>query len=466
MTKFAIMKRFRSISSLFIGIIAVIFAFNVFYLVQLYSSIRYTVQRDVMSALADSDVDEMWVRIEKHKSISVQPAKRTTVTTAGNTKSTIWTKTRFSDGQVSSKAFELEQKENFTNKFFGEVIKQLHSVIDSKLPVDLTVVDSILSKKLADRLIHPDFVSVEVIDSAGAVVHPSSRQPAGSYDEFVYQFNSDSGHFYRARISPLTGQIMHRMAGVIVTVLLLLVAFSLAFWYLMRTVSRLRSLEEMKDDFVNNMTHELKTPIAIAYSANDAMLNYDIGNNPEKREAYLRIANRQLKRLGELAENILAMSMERRKTMILNLETVQLRPLIDDIAAAHRMRTEKAINITANVPDSIGVTADRVHLGNVLNNLIDNAIKYSNDSVTIGISADSSGISVTDNGIGIPSKSLPFVFDKFYRVPHGDTAEIRGYGIGLYYVRSIVEKMGWTVSVSSRAGRGSVFTIKFQANEN
>ncbi len=460
------MKRFRTISSLFIGVIAVIFAFNVFYLVELYSSIRHTVQRDVMSALADSDVDEMWIRIEKHKSIVVQPTQSAQVTTLSSDKSTIRSTTRYSDGQVSARAFKLNDNDNFTNKFFGEVSKQLHSVIDSKLPVDMAVIDSVFRGKLADRFIHPDFVSVEVIDSTGTIVHPGTNQPSGSYDEFVYEFNPDAGHSYRARITPLTGQIMHRMSGVIVTVLLMLVAFSLAFWYLMRTVSRLRSLEEMKDDFVNNMTHELKTPIAIAYSANDALLNYETGNNPEKRDTYLRIANRQLKRLGELVENILAMSMERRKTMVLNRETVQLRPLIDDIAAAHRMRAEKTIDIAVDVPQDLCVSADRTHLGNVLNNLIDNAIKYSNESVNIVITASSDGLSVADNGIGIPTKSLPFVFDKFYRVPHGNTNDIRGYGIGLYYVRSIVDKMGWTVSATSREGHGSVFTIKFGKNEN
>ena len=266
-------------------------------------------------------------------------------------------------------------------------------------------------------------------------------------------------------MTPLTRHILSQMFGIIITVFLLMIAFSLAFWYLFRTVSRLRTIEEMKDDFVSNMTHELKTPIAIAYSANDALLNYDTSNDPDKKTKYLTIANKQLKRLGELVENILAMSMERRKAMKLRPEDIPLREFVEEIAAAQRMRGDKNITINVNVADNIIVEADRTHLANVLNNLIDNAIKYSDESVEISISSDNNELSVRDNGIGIPSKSIPYLFNKFYRVPHGNRQDVRGYGIGLYYVKSILDKMGWSIEVKSTEGKSSVFTIKFNKNE-
>lgn len=111
------------------------------------------------------------------------------------------------------------------------------------------------------------------------------------------------------------------------------------------------------------------------------------------------------------------------------------------------------------------IEADRTHLANVLNNLIDNAIKYSGDSVEITIMGDSKYLSVRDNGIGIPSKSIPYLFNKFYRVPHGNRQDVRGYGIGLYYVKSILDKMGWDIEVISTEGEGSVFTLKFNKDE-
>ena len=129
------------------------------------------------------------------------------------------------------------------------------------------------------------------------------------------------------------------------------------------------------------------------------------------------------------------------------------------------MRGEKDIDIEIDTTDDIEVTADKYHLTNVINNLIDNAIKYSGESVSIRISIDTESIGITDNGIGIPSKNLPFIFDKFYRVPHGNRQDIRGYGIGLYYVRHILDKMGWDISVKSQEGLGSTFTIKFCNHE-
>ena len=218
----------------------------------------------------------------------------------------------------------------------------------------------------------------------------------------------------------------------------------------------------MKDDFVSNMTHELKTPIAIAYSANDALLNYDTANDLQKKVTYLNIANKQLKRLGELVENILAMSMERRKTMKLKPEEIRLHSFVDEIAAAQRMRSEKDIAINVNVDEVVSIVADKAHLSNILNNLIDNAIKYSGNSVEITISGNEKEISVTDNGIGIPAKSMPYLFNKFYRVPHGNRQDVRGYGIGLYYVKSILDKMGWSIDVKSKEKEGSAFTIKIR----
>ena len=104
--------------------------------------------------------------------------------------------------------------------------------------------------------------------------------------------------------------------------------------------------------------------------------------------------------------------------------------------------------------------ADKTHLSNILNNLIDNAIKYSGDSVEITITGNDREIAVADNGIGIPSKSIAYLFNKFYRVPHGNRQDVRGFGIGLYYVKSILDKMGWSIDVRSKEGEGSVFTIK------
>ena len=152
--------------------------------------------------------------------------------------------------------------------------------------------------------------------------------------------------------------------------------------------------------------------------------------------------------------------------MKLKSEEFMLQPFVEEIASMQRMRGDKKeLSITVNIDERTSVVVDKTHFANVLNNLIDNAIKYSNDSVEISITGNEKELSVCDNGIGIPSKSIPYLFNKFYRVPHGNRQDIRGYGIGLYYVKSILDKMGWNISVKSNEGEGSIFTIKFNNHE-
>ncbi len=188
----------------------------------------------------------------------------------------------------------------------------MHRQMDGLLPMNLTNADSILRCRLSERGISPKFVAVEVANSLENVIVANSKMADAECDLDVFQmpYGAERYYSYRVYITPLMRQILHEMAGVICTTFLLIVIFAVGFRYLLHTVAKLRSIEEMKDDFTNNMTHELKTPIAIAYSANDALLNYDTENDPMKREAYLRIALKQLGKLGELVENILAVSME------------------------------------------------------------------------------------------------------------------------------------------------------------
>lgn len=467
------MKRFKTISTTFIIVIAVIFGCNVYYLVSLYNSIKANVERDVMNAMADADIDDLMCRAGRAQglasNVKVQedieeystPRKAEASTYRDEHGQLISVRTE-ADGTVIEERAMLSENSSYSNQMVDAMSRQFHAIMEKYIPYDMAVMDSVLRNQLSYRFIYPDFLCVRVVNSKDSVIcdNPKFKDESG-FDSFRFNINPDEGIYYKAYMTPLTRHIVSQMSGVIVTVFLLLVAFTLAFWYLFQTVSRMRTIEEMKDDFVSNMTHELKTPIAIAYSANDALLNYDTANDPQKKVTYLNIANKQLKRLGELVENILAMSMERRKTMKLKPERVQLRPFVEEIASAQRLRGEKEITISVNVDEGVSIEADRTHLSNIVNNLIDNAIKYSGDSVIISISGNEREISVADNGIGIPAKSIPYLFNKFYRVPHGNRQDVRGYGIGLYYVKSILDKMGWNIDVRSKEKEGSVFTVKF-----
>ena len=157
------------------------------------------------------------------------------------------------------------------------------------------------------------------------------------------------------------------------------------------------------------------------------------------------------------------MSMERRKTIVLNNEKITVKPFVDELASICRLRASKRVDVEVTVdPFDMEIESDPTHFANVINNLMDNAVKYSGDEVGIKIRIDKNGMEVEDNGIGIPSKSIPLIFNKFYRVPSGNRQDVRGYGIGLYYVRFILAKMGWDISVKSTVGKGSIFRIDFK----
>lgn len=277
--------------------------------------------------------------------------------------------------------------------------------------------------------------------------------------EIKYRVNNDI--IYYAFISPLTGNILREMGGVIITSVLIALVLTFGFWYLLHVIARQRTIEEMKDDFTNNMTHELKTPIAIAYAANDSLLQFPDPKDEERTKKYLTAALDQLSKLSGLVESILAMSMERRKNMTMAKEKIDLKEFLTDIIEQQKLKADKPCDIVIECQEDATVEADPTHFSNVIGNLIDNSIKYSGDSVSIIIKADANGVSVADNGIGIPEKSLPEIWSKFYRVPHGNRSDVRGYGIGLFYVKSIIDKHGWSIGVDSKLGKGSKFTIKF-----
>ncbi len=273
---------------------------------------------------------------------------------------------------------------------------------------------------------------------------------------------SDSqGPVYRASFSPLGGHILRQMSGIIATSAAILVLTGLLIWYLLHWVGRLRTIEQMKDDFTHNMTHELKTPVAVAYSAADSMLRYYDQSDEARNRQFLKIIMQRLSFLSGMIENILSMSMERFKTIKLDIEHVAVRPIVEEVAGMMELKADKPVRIEMEIADSLSIQADPLHLGNILSNLIDNAVKYSGESVRVSIMADKESMTVADNGIGIAKENLPFIFDKFYRVTSGDRYEVGGYGLGLFYVRQITELMGWSISVTSKPGQGTKFTIKF-----
>jgi signal transduction histidine kinase len=285
--------------------------------------------------------------------------------------------------------------------------------------------------------------------------------PSKRARQFVYNW-TDYGR-YELTIEPTTGLVWREMAGILTASGLIVLLLGLAFYFLIRTILRQRTLDEMKSDFTNNITHELKTPIAVAYAANDALLNFGEHADEAKRHHYLTLCRHQLEQLSGMVEQILSMSMERRRQFKLNIEAVNFDELLQPVIEQQRLKADKPVSIITIIkPEGLTVQADRAHLSNILNNLIDNAIKYSPDEARITVSASPDSITVTDCGIGIAPDKLPHIFDKFYRVPTGNVHDVKGYGLGLFYVKTMVEKHGWAIHVTSTRGKGTTFTIELK----
>lgn len=281
---------------------------------------------------------------------------------------------------------------------------------------------------------------------------------------FTSRVTTDDKLLFRVKIENPHRELLRELFGIILTSVLMLLVVAFVVIYLLRTLFRQKTLEEMRMDFTHNITHELKTPIAVAYAANDALENFGAADDGARRAKYLGVIRGQLTALSEMVERILTMSREEREDFTLRRERIALAELLGSLAEKFRMQAAKPAEITVDVsPEGLAVYADRFHLSHALDNLVDNALKYSGEGVHIRISAGRDGdrvvLRVADDGIGIPRAAQEHIFDKFYRVPTGDIHNVKGFGLGLYYVRLIAAKHGGSVSVESTEGRGTTFTL-------
>ena len=271
---------------------------------------------------------------------------------------------------------------------------------------------------------------------------------------------------YEFRSPSFSAHILRGMAGVLVVSAGILLTVIAAFVFIDRALRKQRDLERMKNDFTGNITHELKTPIAVAYAASDTLLECgDLGNNPSLREEYLNIIKGQLDKLTGLVEMILSTTLKNRDSLQLDLTDTAIKPLLEEAAAQTRLSAKKPCTTTVSVcPDDLAVRMDRKLMSSVLSTLLDNAVKYSGKQVTIALEARQDGdktcISIADNGIGIAPRDQIHIFEKFYRVPTGDVHNVKGYGIGLFFAKNIVEKHGGRLTVESTPGKGSTFYIE------
>ncbi|MGC4040037.1 MAG: HAMP domain-containing sensor histidine kinase [Flavobacterium sp.] len=212
--------------------------------------------------------------------------------------------------------------------------------------------------------------------------------------------------------------------------------------YLLRTINKQKKLDEIKNDLISNITHEFKTPITTISSAIEGIRIFNIDNDPEKTKRYLSVSENQLKKLELMVEKLLETSTLETDKLTLKKEKTDLIDIITESIDKHRMICpDKEIRLQAPM-DSLILAVDIFHFENVISNLIDNAIKYGGGLIRVSIEDKDNQITilVEDNGNGIEKKHKERIFEKFYRIPKGNVHDVKGFGIGLYYAKKIIEK--------------------------
>lgn len=250
------------------------------------------------------------------------------------------------------------------------------------------------------------------------------------------------------------------------------IAFTLiilaAFYVTVRTMLRQKKLSEIKNDFINNMTHEFKTPIATISLAVDAMKNEKVIQDREKLGYFSGIIKEENQRMNRQVETILRASQLDKQEVDLNLRPVHVHEVIRDVVDNFSLQLQEKqgqVDLQLNAATDL-IDADEVHFSNLVNNLLDNAMKYSKETVppAIKLSTQSNGkhftMRIEDNGIGMNRDTVKRIFEKFYRAHTGNVHNVKGFGLGLSYVKTMVEAHDGDIRAESTLGKGSTFTVE------
>lgn len=360
--------------------------------------------------------------------------------------------------KLTTKSFPGRRGHDDRSDVFLRFLSGVDSLQDSVRIKDIEVA---YKKVLVDQKIDIPF-SVLRLDSVSTEQPPLPTDVSiGIFHPITYRLQSGSNIPY----------LLKRIASPILFSIFLVGLTILSFVLLYRNMKRQQRLAELKNDFISNITHELKTPIATVGVAIEALKNFNAIQDPARTKEYLDISSNELQRLNLLVDKVLKLGMFEKKEIQLNLEELDLKNLVDDVTASMRLQLEKNnTSVTIDYSGNTTLRGDRLHLLSVIFNLFDNAIKYSSDNPAIKIDVsekprkDSSGesnvvLKFADNGIGIPDEYKAKVFEKFFRVPLGNIHNTKGYGLGLSYVATVVKKHNGTITVENNPGGGTEFII-------
>jgi two-component system, OmpR family, phosphate regulon sensor histidine kinase PhoR len=374
--------------------------------------------------------------------------------------------------RISNTADMLLKKSSLVSDVFDDMFNFKHfQTIEER--VDPATLDSLIEVELKNKGIKTQFEfgifstirNRMVIEKTG---HYHKELMIQKYEAILFPSDMYTYPEYLLLYFPNQQQYLFtKMWTMLLISAILIVMIIFSFTYTITTIIRQKKLSEMKNDFINNMTHEFKTPISTISLACQALNDREIKKSENLYSSYINIINEENRRLGGLAEKVLYTAIIEKGKLKLKKEEVDLHEIIQSVVKNFALQIEKKNGFIRLHLDAAkhNIIADGVHITNLINNLLDNANKYTYENPAIYLSTSSSEegifVSIEDNGIGISKPNQKKIFETLYRVHTGNVHDVKGFGLGLSYVKAIVEKHGGTISVESELKKGSTFTVFF-----
>lgn len=388
---------------------------------------------------------------------------------------------------LNSKDSSLNMPINVTNDFEKGLMKRSKYINELMLEMftsnvfdDITlrlnpkILDTLISNRLKQNKIDTLF-NFRVKDVDGNVVDfidtPNNYKPNMDESGFQYKlYPSDlvsKKYFVELEFPHIKSYMFKQMFWTLVAALVLVLMVMFAFYFAVSTIFKQKKVSEIKNDFISNMTHELKTPISTISLACEAIGDPDIKNDEATLSSFIGMIASENKRLGNLVEKVLQTSLLEKGKLNLQKSNYAIHDLVSEAVKSFEIQfQQKGGELQLKRLDSVDWSVDKIHFSNVLFNLMDNALKYSTNIPVTKIElikeAHGFSVSITDNGIGISKENQKRIFDKLYRVSTGDVHDVKGFGLGLDYVSRIIEMHGGIIRVKSEINKGSTFKITFK----
>ncbi|MDR0680436.1 MAG: HAMP domain-containing histidine kinase [Dysgonamonadaceae bacterium] len=358
--------------------------------------------------------------------------------------------------------------QNLLDEVIQNAMKANEKPIDER--IDYRKLESYIRAELANNDLALPFVFA-VLDKTKNIIYKSPDYNQETLKNIYSQilFPKDpANNLYTLQVSfPTQEKYVLNSNSFIVPSIIFTFVLLVVFIFTIYVILRQKRLSEMKNDFINNMTHELKTPVASISLAAQTLNDTDVNNSPHLMEHAKKVISDESKRLGFLVEKVLQMSLFEDRATQYKMTKLDANDLITNIASTFALRVENAggiLDIDLEALDST-ILVDKMHFTNVLFNLMENAVKYRRREIpliliirTLNV-GDKIQIVIEDNGIGIRKESLKKIFDRFYRVPTGNRHDVKGFGLGLAYVQRIITELDGTIKAESEYGEGTKFII-------